>query len=748
MHGNIEPFRADSISASPPAIDAQELWTPRNLISILTRRWRAMLATTLLAVGLVGVWLVQLTPVYTATTQVLIDPRKERVLTSESIVSDIGLDLSAISTEVSLIQSFSIARRVVEKLQLDQLPDYGRPSNNFSLIGSLRSLISGAGQEDAPPADPEAPPGAASPEVLAAVARVQKDLSVRRLAQTYVLELSCQSTNPQLAARLAAAIADAYLDEQLEARFQASKRAAEWLSDRVAVLRKQLETSERALNEHRTKYNLVNPAGGTISEQQAAEVNTQLVAARAQTVEKKAKYDQAQKILEGGVGIETVAAVMDSPIITALWQQENQIARDEANQLSNYGPEHPSIVKIRATRADIKRQITREVSRLVQTLKTDVQFALEKEQSLLSSLAELSDKGGQNGQAIIRLRELERDAQSNRTLYETTLTRFKEAEQQTSLNTAESRVIAPALIPKSPSFPQTSRFLMMAAVLGLLLGTGVAVLLDRIESGFTTMEQLEQLLQLPVLAMIPALADKDRIVDGKPLPIPDYVAAKPLSQFGESIRSARVSTQMSDIDQPPRLVLVTSSVPSEGKSTVALSFAYSAAASNQRVLLMDCDLRHPSTSKHFNLHEAKGLTDLLLGDAPPEVTFVRGPLRTLTILPAGTTTRHPPDVLGSERLRQLLESVRQSYDLVVIDAPPITPVIDGTILAKLVDKVVFVVQWRSTPREIVQRALQTLDTPRQRIAGIVFNNAQLDRMASYSPYYSYYHKRYQKYYTE
>jgi capsular exopolysaccharide synthesis family protein len=223
---------------------------------------------------------------------------------------------------------------------------------------------------------------------------------------------------------------------------------------------------------------------------------------------------------------------------------------------------------------------------------------------------------------------------------------------------------------------------------------------------------------------------------------------RPLSRFGESIRSVRVSTQMSNVDEPPKIVLVTSSVPSEGKTTMMLSLAASAAAAGQNTLLIDCDLRHPSMSKYFSVHERPGLTDLLWGRVTADEVFLRGPIPMMTILPAGTTTRHPPDILGSDRLRALMQSAKEGYDTVFIDAPPLTPVIDSALLSKLADKIVFVIRWRTTPRDIVVRALQSIGDTRHKIAGVLINHTQLGKLASYAPYYSYYHKKYQAYYSE
>jgi exopolysaccharide transport family protein len=753
MRGKVDVFPVDTLR-SPPAGDGESSpYDFRQLWSVFLRRWRVVLGTAAATAALVAVWLIQAQPVYTATTQLLIDPRKERVLKDDALISELSLDASTIATEVSLVRSFSVAKRVVERLKLDTHPQFGGAKPGFSIARWLAGLLSGALGEAEEQARgegsvPEEGEDGVSlpPAVESSIAAVQEGIAVHRIGATYFLEVSFSHTDPELAAKLANSVAEAYLVEQLEARYQAARRAATWLSERVAALRTQLENSERALAEHRAAHNLVKAQAGTLAEQQAAEISTQLVTARAQTVEKKAKFDQAQRILDGGAGIETVAGVMDSPVIAGLRTQDADLARQEADQLTRYGPEHPSIVKIRAERTDLKRQIGREVARVVQSLKTDYEFALKKEQSLEASLQELTG-ADPNDQAVIRMRELERDAQSNKVLYESLLARFKEAEQQTSLQSAESRVVAPALKPRVPSFPSKRKFLILGFLGGLLLGAGMAFVLERIENGFTTIEQVEEELQLPVLAMVPQLTARERTVEGRAVSIPEYVALKPLSRFGESIRSVRVSTQMSNIDAPPRLVLVTSSIPSEGKTTLILSLAASAAAASQRVLVIDCDLRHPSTTKHFNLHEGPGLTDLLLGHVPPERVFLRGPQPGVTVLPAGTTTRHPPDILGSERLRALLQTVRNNYDAVYVDGPPLTPVIDSSLLSKLVDKVLFVLQWRTTPRDIVFRALQGIDHPRQKLAGIVINNAQLGVLSNYAPYYNYYHKKYQQYYA-
>jgi succinoglycan biosynthesis transport protein ExoP len=582
-----------------------------------------------------------------------------------------------------------------------------------------------------------------------AIGQVQSGLKVTRLGASYFIDVSYSHSEPKTAASIANAVAESYLDEQLEARYQAAQRAATWLSDRVGELRVQLEKSERALAEHRAKFNLAKPQAGTLADQQAGEINAQLVAARAQTVEKKAKYDQAQRILEGGAGIETVAAVMDSGAISGLRVQEAAVARQEADLLTRYGPEHPAILKVRAERADLARQIKREVGRVVQTLRTDYEFAQKKEQSLENSLQELTGGADHDEQPIIRLRELEREAESNRNLYQSMLARFKEVQQQTTPTAAESRIVTPAFVPGAPSYPSKTRFMLIALCAGLAFGAGLVYLLEYLENGFTSVEQVEQALQLPVMATILRVPDSERRIDGRTVSIPEYTALRPLSRLGEGVRSARMTIQMSNIDRPPKVVMMTSAQPGEGKTTMAVSFAVSTAASTkQQVLLIDGDLRARSLSKEFKLSDKAGLTDLLMEQFPADRVLFRAEGSNLAVLPAGTTATNPPDLLGSERMRSLMENLSAHFDVIYVDAPPLLPVIDAAVLASIADKVVFVVHWRSTPRSVVPRALQLLDNSRRKVCGVILNGVRAEQLANYDPQNAYYHGKYQGYYAQ
>ena len=288
---------------------------------------------------------------------------------------------------------------------------------------------------------------------------------------------------------------------------------------------------------------------------------------------------------------------------------------------------------------------------------------------------------------------------------------------------------------------------MAALLAGLGLGVCGAFVLELLSTGFNTPRQVEDILGLPVLASVRRMEKGKLVKDGEVIPIPFYQLHFPLSPLSESMRTLRSSIHMSDVDEPPKVIHVTSTKPGEGKSTIAMSLAVSAAASGLKVALIDADLRHPSTSRVFGLENQKGLVDLLLGTISSENAFkMVQKSQNLVVLPAGSKSLNPTDLLGSDRMKQLLSKLKQAFDYVVVDTPPVGPVIDPVIVGNLADKTIFVVEWASTPRELVVNTMRQLSN-QKRIAGIVLNSVKRERARKYGGEY-YYGQSYEKYYSE
>jgi polysaccharide biosynthesis transport protein len=381
---------------------------------------------------------------------------------------------------------------------------------------------------------------------------------------------------------------------------------------------------------------------------------------------------------------------------------------------------------------------------MTESVKSDYVLAKARLDAIQQAMDEATGQGAPDNVAI-RLRELERTAAVNKTLFEDFLQKAKVTDEQSTFRGRDVRVIMPAQA-GGQSFPDTRKVLMTALLAGLGLGVGGAFAMEMLRAGFTSPREVEEALGIPVLASVRRLKKSELVKDGKTIPAPFYQIHHPLSPFSESMRTLRSSIHMSDVDQPPRVIHVTSALPSEGKTTIAVSLAISAASAGLKVVLVDADLRHPAASRFFKLEKENGLVDLLTGAGNTDNVLRFYKDLKLTILPAGTKSLNPPDVLGSERMKTLIAHLKETFDYVVVDTPPVGPVIDAVIVANLADKTILVVEWASTPRELVETSVKQVSA-QKRVAGVVFNFVNQDRAQKYGGEY-YHGKSYEKYYSE
>jgi succinoglycan biosynthesis transport protein ExoP len=729
--------------------EAERGFDIREMIGFVWRQWTFITTVVVATLVIAAVYVWSATPRYTASALVLLEPQKDRIPGTDANNTDVNPDYPVIESQIAIIKSTVFLRRVVERTNLVSDPEFGSGSaKTSSPQATASSVVPGASAE--PKTEPRTTEDAViPPDVMTSVNRVRGAIAVGRAGQGYILSISATSVDPERAARLANAVADSYVVEKLDARFEAAKRGSAWLSDRLVDLRKQLRDSEEAVADFRKAHGfLQSNTNVTLNQEQLSELNAKLLAARAETADKKARLDLLNSIEQKGGNVQSLPDLANSPTLAALRQQEAAVSQKEADLVARYNDRHPLVVNVRAERNDVKRAIATEAVRLAGNVKNDYALAKARESSLERTLQEVTGQSGADDRTAITLRELERTATVNKSLFENFLSKAKVSEQQSTFEAREARVITPALRPGAPSYPQVSRMMEFALMIGLVLGIGGSVAKDKLNGGFATPRQIEDMLELPLLTSINTMRDEDRTVKGKLFEIPHYVASMPLSRFSEAIRALRSGIRMTDVDDPPKVILVTSTMPNEGKTTVAMSLAVSASTAKLKVLMIDCDLRHTSATRFFGLTKHPGLVDLLLGNVNMKDAITFNEDTKLWVLPAGTKTRNPADLIGSERMKTLMEACKQSFDFVVLDAPPIGPVIDSLILAQLVDKVVYVVRWASTARELVQQTLQRL--PREKLAGTVFNRVNEKAAQKYGKYaYQYYYaaRDYKKYYT-
>jgi succinoglycan biosynthesis transport protein ExoP len=721
----------------------------REMVRILRRRYRLVALPPVALVGLAVVSLLLATTLYTATSTVLVDPRRASVVeTNQSVLSNFGTDDATIESQTLLIQSVAILERVVGRLKLTEDAEF-KPKPGF--LDPIRRLFSSSAPSNG--ASPEAAAKSRSVEIL------QKRMKVTRQGTTFLVDIAVSSEAPQKAATIANAIADAYFEEQVRAKYDATRIAANWLNGQIDELKSRVVASERSVEDFRSANNLMVSQGVTLNDQQITDLNNKLIAARVQTAEARAKYEQVQDIAKSGGDPGGINAAISSEMITKLRTQYADIAKNEADLSNKYGARHPLVANVRAQRRDTQRLINEEIRRVLDSTKHDYDISRSREASLQQSLDQLQGVSTSSGQAQVRLRELQREAEANRTLYESYLARSKEATAQESLEMPDSRIVTKANIPIRPSSPKTTMILGLAMMLGLGAGCVLAFLADYLDGRVKTLEQAEAISGVPALAAVPLIgarelaglarrgrSELDRY-DPKTTkllppalqpPLTRYAIDEPGTFFAEAIRAVRLALQRTMRSQPVKVVLVTSALDSEGKTTLSTNLAQSLATLGIRTLLIDGDLRNPQVTRALCPRADAGLLDVAIGRVSPERAILVDHSTGLSILPSTTIKQVEmiTELMFSDRIVDVLDYLRHRYELIVIDSPPLVPLVDGRALAELADRIILALAWDQTPGEVLSHAMDLLSPVSDRIMGTVLTRVDLSRLQFYDYYRS------------
>jgi len=572
-------------------------------------------------------------------------------------------------------------------------------------------------------------------------------LRLNNLEWTKVINITFSSLDPELAARVANDVPEAYIVDKLEARFEATEKANAWLVEQLEDLEAKVLESERAVEIYRDQHDLAPAEGKSILDAQLSELNSQLIIARAERAEIEARLQQLQRLLAGGgQGVETSSEVLASTLVQQLRAQEAQALSRQSELSVEYGPKHPRMLQVQAEIAEIRQRVREEVGRIVVALENEVEFARTRVASLEASLREAQGQTSEQNKEAIQLRALQREAAANRALYETFLNRFKETSSTQGMETSDSRIISYAEVPGGPSYPNRRQMLLQYVLVGFLGSCGLVLMLAFLNPGMMSPEQVQRSLGEFTIGLIP-------ITEGK-VPPHDYVLERPNSGLVEAINTLKFSLALSDPDHPVKAVQITSSVPEEGKTTLAIAIARVHAASGKKVILVDGDLRRSSIGRKLNLREKhKGLSDLVVapGDADLAEFVLRDEKGKADFMPTGTAKyANATDIFSSHRMESIIDLLKEHYDMIIVDTPPVMAVADARIIGRLVDKTIFVVRWNKTPRKVAKAAIEQLRRAEVDIAGVVLQQVDLNRygrMGYGDSGYYYHYGRYGKYYS-
>lgn len=727
--------------------DGSASQTLTSYLDIIRRQFPTMVAIVSACVILALLYLFTAAPLFTSTASMVIDTRKVQLFQQQSVLGDIAVDSATVETQVEILKSENISLAVIRDLHLIEDPEFS--SSGGGLLGAAIGIISSIFSDKRAPSEFEL--------TRKALERFAKNRTVKRLGATYVMEIGFTSRDPGKAAQIANAIADAYIVDQLEAKYQATRRASVWLQDRIKELRTQASTAQKAVVDFKTANNIVDTGGRLMNEQQLAEVNSQLVLAHAATAEAKARLDRMNDILKQDVPDANVADALKNDTIVKLRAQYVDMASKESIWAMKYGSDHLAAVNLRRQMAEIKKNITDELKRIQESYKSDYDIAQTREEAIKTSLANVVSESQLTNQAQVQLRELESNAQSYQAMYDNFLQRYMESVQQQSFPITEARVISAATAPLVKSYPKTLIILAASLFGGLALGFGAAMARELTDKVFRTTTQVEEQLGANCVAILPALgaltaasALPGAFARKKNNPEPDllrYVVDNPLSRFAEAVRSLKVAVDLNSVVRENRVLAVTSTLPNEGKSTLSTNLAQLIAHGGARVILLDADLRNPSLSRALLPDARTGLVDVIAHKAELEEVVSIDPQTKLAILPAGTTSKllHTNEVLASKPMRDLVALLRTKYDYVVLDMPPMAPVVDVRVTSPFVDSFVFVVEWGKTNIDVVRHNLRGAPDIHDKLLGVVLNKADTKALARYESYHGRYY--YQKYYA-
>jgi capsular exopolysaccharide synthesis family protein len=729
-----------------------------QLLRIFIRRWPIVCGVTFLAVVVGMTIFFSLTPRYTGTVAILIDPKTPGSIgPGTDFGSGIAVDAAKIASIASVIQSSALLERVVESEKLYDDPEFGLiRRGRLARLLSMFPRNSSADQKDLNDAARK------RLEIDTATARLQLATSVTRENFTYIVKVAVNSSDPVKAARLAQAVSEAYLNDQVQAKYAAAHHATSWLVDRLAEMRKELIRSEEAVGEIRRAYGLtaIDGAGtSTVASQQITELNAAIGAAETELSRKQSKVEQARSVRQSSGNIEGLPEVMASSVINSLRSQQSDIIRKLAQYraigtLLPNAPRHPEVIRLEGELRAVEGQISAEIDRVIANLENDYSASRNNVIALKERLKKLTGPAGvaiPDGQA--KLREAQSVADANRQSYGSLLSKFNELEQSQTMQEPEARIIENAHVPEKASFPRLWIFIAGSFAPGLLLGLGGAFVADYFRSGrmqssaFVIPTQIETTLGLPMLASVPLLIVDDIEREGRRFDILQYVVTNQFSHFAEALRCIRFGLRRPDgNNKTAKVIQITSAVPGEGKSTLAATLALSSALSGARVVLIDCDFRRPMTSKLFHLTETGGFSDLLAGRAEwDEITNIYSN-SSLTVVPAGNCDQSSLDLIGSPRMIEVLKFCAEHYDFVFLDSPPLVPVSDAAVISGIAEKTILLIEWNKTDRDIVCQAIDSVNLNKATVTGVVLNKVNLATISTYGDNYSKYFHHIGKYY--
>jgi len=649
-------------------------------------------------------------PVYTAQATVALESREQQVMDIDSVVTGLGGDQSTINTEIEVIRSRGLVEQLVLDMNLLEDPEFNgrlRPPPAFSVgqaVGFVRELISGP-----PPARPLPSDRAILDSTINATLGT---ISVSNIRQSFVFQFNIVTQNPTKSAAMANRLAELYIEDQIAVKFEKTEQATLWLSERVSGLQVQLETTQARLKDFSANTDLINAEA-------LVELNRQIKDLRDRHM------DLAVQAANARAKVETLAAAKDSdPAVFA--------------QAANDSVLNQALTRLQNNRAGGQQAFDTRAEGVIARADLEASRAEAQLAALTASITNVSAQIETQSKELVELEQLQREVEANRLLYEAFLGRLKETSAQQGIQQADSRILSKAVVPDAPSAPRKSRILALSLMLGLMTGAGVLLAREVAQNTFRVAEDLEAKTGYSVIGQIPVIPARRR------KSVLKYLVDKPNSAAAEAIRNLRTSILLANLDNPPKVIMLASSIPGEGKTTQSIAIAQNLSGLGAKVLLLEGDLRSRVLSQYFDKPNQKGFLSVLSGDVSLEEALVHDNALKADILFGEKSPINAADLFSSSKFSDFIKMLRDRYDYIIIDTPPVLAVPDARVIGQSVDAILYSVKWDSTSHRQVLDGLKSFESVNLKVSGLVLS--QIDKRGmkrygyddSYGAYKSYY----------
>lgn len=716
----------------------------RDYWKVLQKRRWLILAFFLIVVITTAIGTFAMKPIYRATTTIQINKETPQIVDFKEIFTINTMDLDYYQTQYKILESRSLAKRVVQTLKLSDHPEFSPKAETSpfqtwksNVLAYLSGWLAFFNQdardlsENTKETDRE----------TSLINTFLDQLKIEPIRNSRLVKIHFDSHHPDLSTRVPNTLAEMYIQQRLESRFTATEQAKEWLARQLDELKGKVERADETLQSFGSKHDIISlEEKENIIMQRLTELNEALTKAESERMAKEALYNQAKE-----PNFDSLPSVLENKLVQELKQNSIQLEAQYMKLLENFKPGYPEMKRLKDQMETIQKRLSVEIGKIIAGIKSEYESSLRKESLLRIAFEEQKAKAMDMKQKAIQYNILKREADTNKELYRGLLQRMKEAGVSAGITASNIQVIDRAEMPTRPFKPNKQLNLILAAVVGLFLGVGLAFFFEHLDNTVKTPEDVEGLISLPSFGMVPEISygKRNGLQPGKFHRVELVTFDHPKSMLSEAFRSIRTSILLSFSGKPPKTMVISSPNPAEGKTTTVTNTAIALCQTGARVIIIDADMRKPKIEKILGKENGVGLSNFLSGNTGLELIIKKSEIPNLCYIPSGPIPPNPSELLGSNLFKNMIQALAERFDHMLIDSPPLLGFADSTILSTVADGVIVVVVGGKTPRETLLRTKELLLQVNARILGVVINRVDI-RRGGYGSYYNRYYYYYGK----